>query len=64
MQKEEKIASLKQETYGCGSDYQRLFRLQQEIEENEKELEILYERYEYLNQINDAIEKYKKEKFL
>lgn len=64
MQKEEKIASLKQETYGCGSDYQWLFRLQQEIEENEKELEILYERYEYLNQINDAIEKYKKEKFL
>ncbi len=64
MEKEEGIASLKQQTYNCGSDYQKLLDLQKEIENQEKELDALYQRYEYLNQINDAIEKYKKEKFL
>lgn len=64
MEKEEEIAVLKQQTYTCGSDYQKLLDLQKEIENQEKELDTLYQRYEYLNQINDAIEKYKKEKFL
>ena len=61
-QKEEEIALLKQKTFQCGSDYQKILDLQKEINEKEKELEELYERYTYLNQIYDAIEKYKKEK--
>ena len=33
------------------------------IEDLNKELEMLYNRYEYLNNINEEIEKYKREKY-
>ena len=62
-QKEEELENLKNETYNCGSDYQRLIDINNKIEEVNKELEKLYDRYEYLNNINEEIEKYKKEKY-
>ena len=61
--KEEEISILKNETYNCGTDYQKLIKINEEIEQKNKELDYLYERYEYLNKINDAIEQYKKEKY-
>lgn len=62
-EKEEEIKNLKDETYLCGSKYQRLLEIQDELKIKNEELDYLYSRYEYLNQINDAIEKYKKEKY-
>lgn len=61
--KEEEIKNLKDETYLCGSNYQRLLEIEDELKIKNEELDYLYSRYEYLNQINDAIEKYKKEKY-
>lgn len=62
-EKEEEIKNLKDETYLCGSNYQRLLEIEDELKIKNEELDYLYSRYEYLNQINDAIEKYKKEKY-
>lgn len=61
-QQEEKIKNLLQKTYECGSDYQKLIDLNQEIEQENQNLNHLYERYEYLNNIFEKINKYKKEK--
>lgn len=60
---EEEIKSLQQETYLCGTDYQKLIDLNKEIEEKNILLNKMYERYEYLNNIYEEIEKYKKEKY-
>ena len=62
-QKEEDLENLKNETYNCGTDYQKLMDINKKIEDLNKELEILYNRYEYLNNINEEIEKYKREKY-
>mgnify|MGYP007121314301 CR=1 FL=1 len=37
--------------------------INKKIEDLNKELEMLYNRYEYLNNINEEIEKYKREKY-
>lgn len=63
-EQETKINNLKNDTYTTGSDYQRLIELNKMIEEENRNLNYLYERYEYLNNIYDQIEKYKKEKNL
>lgn len=60
---EEEIKTLQQETYLCGTDYQKLIDLNKEIEEKNILLNKMYERYEYLNNIYEEIEKYKKEKY-
>lgn len=62
-QKEEDLENLKNETYNCGTDYQKLMDINKKIEDLNKELEMLYNRYEYLNNINEEIEKYKREKY-
>lgn len=62
-EKEEEIKNLKDETYLCGSNYQRLLEIEDELKIKNEELDYLYSRYEYLNQIHDAIEEYKKEKY-
>ena len=62
-QKEEDLENLKNETYNCGTYYQKLMDINKKIEDLNKELEILYNRYEYLNNINEEIEKYKREKY-
>ena len=60
---EEEIENLKNETYLCGTDYQKLIDLNNQIEEKNNILNKMYERYEYLNNINDEIERYKREKY-
>ena len=60
---EEEIENLKNETYTCGTDYQKLIDLNNQIEEKNILLNKMYERYEYLNNINDEIERYKREKY-
>lgn len=60
---EEEIENLKNETYLCGTDYQKLINLNNQIEEKNNILNKMYERYEYLNNINDEIERYKREKY-
>ncbi len=60
---EEEISNLQKETYNCGTDYQKLIELNKEIEEKNILLNKMYERYEYLNNINEEIEKYKREKY-
>ena len=57
------IENLKNETYTCGTDYQKLIDLNNQIEEKNILLNKMYERYEYLNNINDEIERYKREKY-
>lgn len=61
-EQETKLNNLKNDTYTTGSDYQKLIELNKMIDEENKKLNYLYERYEYLNNIYDQIEKYKKEK--
>ena len=60
---EKEIQVLKDNTYLCGSDFEKLIRLNDEIEQKSILLDKMYERYEYLNNINDEINKYKKEKY-
>ena len=60
---EEEIENLKNETYNCGTDYQKLINLNNQIEEKNILLNKMYERYEYLNNINDEIERYKRKKY-
>ena len=60
---EEEIELLRKETYLCGTDYQKLIELNNEIDEQNIKLNQMYERYEYLNNINEQIEQYKKEKY-
>lgn len=60
---ESELQKLKDDTYLCGSDFEKLILLNKEIEEKTIVLDKMYERYEYLNNINDEIEKYKKEKY-
>ena len=60
---EEEIKNLEQETYQCGTDYQKLIDLNNQIEEKNNILNKMYERYEYLNNIYEEIEKYKREKY-
>ena len=60
---EEEIDLLRKETYLCGTDYQKLIELNNKIDEQNIKLNQMYERYEYLNNINEQIEQYKKEKY-
>ena len=60
---EKEIKALQDETFLYGTDYQKLLELDQIIKEKKQLLDQMYERYEYLNNINDQIEKYKKEKY-
>ena len=60
---EELIENLKNESYNSGPDYQKLIDINQEIELANDKLNKLYERYEYLNHINDLIIEYRKEKY-
>ncbi len=62
-EQEELIESLRNESYNCGTDYQKLMDIEKELANANKELDRLYERYEYLNKINDAIIEYRKEKY-
>ena len=61
--KEEEIENLKNESYNCGTNYQKLMEIEKAIEVANRDLDKLYERYEYLNKINDAIIEYRKEKY-
>ena len=49
--------------FSSGSDYVKLLHLEKEIQDKKNLLDCMYERYEYLNNINEQIEKYKKEKY-
>lgn len=63
MLQEEQIDALKQETFNCGTDYQKLIELNNQIEVANQILNQMYERYEYLNNISEEIKKYQKEKY-
>lgn len=52
------LESLNEQMFSLGSDYVKLLHFEKEIL-----LDCMYERYEYLNNINEQIEKYKKEKY-
>jgi len=56
---EEKIEHLEKEMTKNSSNYGKLNELMKEKEEAQKELEHKYERWEYLNEISEAIEDYK-----
>jgi len=56
---EEKIESLEKDMTKNSSNYGKLNELMKEKEEAQKELEHKYERWEYLNEIAEAIEEYK-----
>ena len=56
---EEKIEHLEKEMTKNSSNYGKLNELMKEKEEAQKELEQKYERWEYLNEISEAIEDYK-----
>ena len=49
--------------FSLGSDYVKLLHFEKEIQDKKNLLDCMYERYEYLNNINEQIEKYKKEKY-
>jgi ATP-binding cassette subfamily F protein uup len=56
---EEKIESLEKDMTKNSSNYGKLNELMKEKELSQKELEHKYERWEYLNEIAEAIEEYK-----
>jgi len=56
---EEKLESLDKDMAKNSSNYGKLNELMKEKEEAQKELEHKYERWEYLNEIAEAIEEYK-----
>lgn len=56
---EEKIENLEKDMTKNSSNYGKLNELMKEKEEAQKELEHKYERWEYLNEIAEAIEEYK-----
>ena len=56
---EEKIENLDKDMAKNSSNYGKLNELMKEKEEAQKELENKYERWEYLNEIAEAIEEYK-----
>ena len=60
---ESQIESLNEQMFSSGSDYVKLLHLEKEIQDKKNLLDCMYERYEYLNNINEQIEKYKKEKY-
>lgn len=55
---EEKLSKLEQEMNKNSSNYGKLNELMKEKEELQKELDNKYERWEYLNEIAEAIEEY------
>lgn len=57
---EERLAEIEKEMGKCGSDYGRLQELQAEKDAKEEELMEKMERWEYLNEIAEAIANYKK----
>ncbi len=59
---EDALRQLNEALFLAGSEYLKALDLQKEIEERQKKLDYMYERYEYLNNINEQIENYKKEK--
>ena len=63
MELESQIESLNEQMFSSGSDYVKLLHLEKEIQDKKNLLDCMYERYEYLNNINEQIEKYKKEKY-
>ncbi|CDC70905.1 aBC transporter ATP-binding protein [Staphylococcus sp. CAG:324] len=60
---ESQIESLNEQMFSLGSDYVKLLHFEKEIQDKKNLLDCMYERYEYLNNINEQIEKYKKEKY-
>jgi len=56
---EEKVESLEKDMTKNSSNYGKLNELMKEKEEAQKELEDKYKRWEYLNEIAEAIEEYK-----
>ena len=63
MDLESQIKTLNEQMFLWGSDYLKILSIEKEIQEKKNVLDYMYERYEYLNNINEQIEKYKKEKF-
>lgn len=63
MVEEERLEQLKKETFLCGSDYQKLLALNENIEQVQIKLEQLYQRYTYLQSIHEKIIAYQKEKY-
>lgn len=57
---ENRIKEIEKESLECGSDYQKLMVLQEEKESLEQQLLEKLERWEYLNNLNDEINNYKK----
>ena len=63
MDLESQIKTLNEQMFLWGSDYLKILGIEKEIQEKKNVLDYMYERYEYLNNINEQIEKYKKEKY-
>ena len=63
MDLESQIKTLNEQMFLWGSDYLKILSIEKEIQEKKNVLDYMYERYEYLNNINEQIEKYKKEKY-
>lgn len=57
---ENRIKEIEKESLECGSDYQKLMILQEEKELLEQQLLEKLERWEYLNNLNEEINNYKK----
>lgn len=57
---EKRIKEIEKESLECGSDYQKLMILQEEKELLEQQLLEKLERWEYLNNLNEEINNYKK----
>lgn len=60
---ENDIKLLKEEMGLYSTDYTKLLELDNKIKEKEKELEEKLERWEYLSELNEKIEEYKKNKY-
>lgn len=63
MDLESQIKTLNEQMFLWESDYLKILSIEKEIQEKKNVLDYMYERYEYLNNINEQIEKYKKEKY-
>lgn len=59
---EEKLEEIEKEMATCGSDFSKLQKLYAEKDETEAKLEEKMERWEYLNELAEEIERYKQDK--
>lgn len=60
---EEKVKELETKKESCGSDYQKLIDINNEQEELNKQIEEKINRWEYLNELNEIINKAKEKKY-